>query len=108
MADADAWLRFLAATLAVWRVAHLLAFEDGLFAAIGQLRHALERRGGHWAQLTNCFNCLSLWAAAPCVFWLADHAVDRLLLWPALSAGAVLLEKASGRADYVEDPEIGS
>lgn len=77
--------------LGVWRVTHLLNAEDGPADLLVRLR----RRAGHgfWGGLLDCFCCLSLWLAAPFALVIGGGWVDRLLLWPALSAGAVLLER---------------
>ena len=40
-----------------------------------------------------CFYCLSLWVAIPFALFLGGGWGERLLLWPALSAGAILLER---------------
>ena len=39
---------------------------------------------------------LSLWIAAPLAWWLGADLAEKLLLWPALSAGAIMLERATG------------
>jgi hypothetical protein len=108
----SAGLRFYWLTLsilAVWRVTHLLNAEDGPWDIMVRLR----RRAGNafWGALLDCFYCLSLWIAAPLAYWLGDSWRERLLLWPAMSAGAILLQKLSSRYDhhppaiYFEDPE---
>ncbi len=92
--------------LAVWRVTHLLALEDGPWNAAARLR---RRAGtGFWGGLAGCFYCLSLWMAAPAAAVLARDWVEGLLLWPALSGGAILLQRATAppsAALYHEDPE---
>ena len=49
--------------------------------------------------MMDCFYCLSLWAAAPVALLIASDWAERLMLWPALSAGAILTERASGRSE---------
>ena len=95
--------------LCVWRVTHLLNAEDGPWNIIEWLR---RRAGaGFWGELLDCFYCLSLWVAAPLAALLGTGIKDRLLLWPALSAGAILLERltaarpAVAPAVYFEDRE---
>lgn len=83
----------LIATLAVWRLTHFLVAEDGPWDLVVRLR---RRAGaGFWARLLDCFYCLSLWVAAPLAAALGDGPVERLLLWPALSGGAILLERST-------------
>ena len=92
--------------LTVWRLTHLLVAEDGPWDAVVRLR---ARAGaGFWGRLLDCFYCLSLWFAAPLSLLLGADWRERLLLWPALSAGAILLERttaASGRAEHGPEDE---
>lgn len=92
MGDAETWLRFVLAVLATWRVTHLLACEDGPADLIFRLRVRLGE--GMLGRLMDCFNCLSLWVAAPISLLLSQNPVDLVLIWPALSGGACLLERA--------------
>ena len=57
----------------------------------------LRRRAGEgfWGQLLDCFYCLSAWIAAPFAIYLGEKIGERILLWPALSAGAILLERVT-------------
>jgi len=88
--------------LCVWRVTHLLHAEDGPWDALARLRRAAGR--GFWGGLLDCFYCLSLWIAAPLAFVLGAGWEERMLLWPALSAGAILLERATSKgAVYREE-----
>ena len=94
------WL--VAGVLAVWRITHLLALEDGPFDAVLRLRRALG--DGTLGHLMDCFYCLSLWVALAVA--LVIEALDAapalgatLLLWPALSGGALLLQRATRHAD---------
>ena len=81
--------------LGVWRVTHLFVSEDGPFDAILRLRHRL--RAGFWGRLLDCFYCLSLWIAAPAAWVLSDGPRSAAMLWPALSAGAILVERLHER-----------
>ena len=64
--------------------------------------------GTIWATLLDCFYCLSVWIAAPFAIWIGVDWSERLLLWLALSAAAILLERVTVRveaatpASYVE------
>lgn len=104
------WYTLLVGMLAVWRVTHLLVAEDGPWQVLVRLRQWVGR--GFWGELLDCFYCLSLWLALPLACVLAATWPERLLLWPALSGGAVLLERAThGRSlapvRYAEDNEEG-
>ena len=101
--------RFLLGILSVWRITHLLYAEDGPWDVVVLLR---RRAGaGFWGQLLDCFYCLSVWIAAPFAIFLGKKLGERILLWPALSAGAILLERVTDRGQgevpalFVEDSE---
>lgn len=86
---------FVAAVLATWRLAHLVAAEDGPWDVVARLR---RRAGaGFWGRLMDCFYCLSLWVALPFAWLVGDDWHSRLIAWPALSGGAILLERITAR-----------
>ena len=86
---------FVLGTFAVWRVTHLLNAEDGPWQLVVRLR---RRAGsGLWGELLDCFLCLSLWVSVPFALWIGRQWKERFLLWPALSAGAILLERITAR-----------
>lgn len=97
-------LQIVLISLAAWRITHLLNAEDGP----GQLLARLRRRAGSgiWGDLLDCFYCLSVWVAVPFAWWAGHTLPERLLLWPAISGAAVLLERATAPASpfYTEDP----
>jgi len=78
----------LIGVLVTWRVTHLLVSEPGPWDIFGRLRRAAG--SPFFGELVNCFDCLSLWIAAPLAIVLTTGWRHRLLLWPALSAGAIL------------------
>ena len=94
--------------LSVWRVTHLLNAEDGPWDFVVRLR---RRAGtGFWASLLDCFYCLSLWIAVPLAYFIGRRWFERLLLWLALSAGAILVERVvperpAASPFYSEDQE---
>jgi Protein of unknown function (DUF1360) len=100
--------RFILGLLTVWRIAHLLQAEDGPWDIVVRLRRVAGN--GFWGNLLDCFYCLSLWVAAPLAFLLGRSWPERILLWPALSGGASLLEQATNPnlrispALFAEDP----
>lgn len=85
------WL--LLGLLTVWRLTHLLNAEDGPWDLVVRLRRAAGT--GFWAGLLDCFYCLSLWMAAPVAHLIGSSWTERLLLWLALSAGAILVERVT-------------
>ena len=91
--------------LGVWRVTHLLHAKNGPWGMLERLRGLSE--SPVWRGLLGCFYCLSLWVALPFSLLLAAGTKERLLLWPALSGGAILLERVTSRevqAAYFEEP----
>jgi hypothetical protein len=95
--------RFLLGILSVWRITHLLQAEDGPWDSGVVLRQ--KAGDGFWGQLLDCFYCLSVWIAAPFAIFLGNGLSKRILLWPALSAGAILLERVTDRG-YGEPPAL--
>jgi hypothetical protein len=90
-----AFYQLVIGVLVVWRITHLFFAEDGPWDVVILLR---RRAGdGFWGKLLDCFYCVSLWVAAPLPLLFAGGWTERLLLWPALSAGAILLERATAR-----------
>jgi len=84
------WFQLAVAVLAAWRVAHLVAHEDGPWGVVVALR---ARAGaGDVGRLMDCPYCLSMWAAAPLSAWMADAFSTGVVLWLAISGGACLLE----------------
>lgn len=84
--------------LAAWRIAHLLYGEDGPWNVFVTLRRALSQ--GFWNSLLDCFYCLSLWVSLPMALCLGESWKERLLLWPAISAGATLLERLTAKEEF--------
>jgi hypothetical protein len=82
---------FFLAALATWRVTHLLASEDGPADLIIRFR---IRLGNTFAgKLMDCFNCISLWIAAPAALLVSRNPTEWPLIWLALSGAACLLER---------------
>jgi hypothetical protein len=103
----NAFYSFLLGVLSVWRITYLLHAEDGPWDVVVHLRRGVGE--GFWGQLLDCFYCLSVWIAAPFAVVLGQTLGERILMWPALSAGAILLERITDRghdespAPFIED-----
>ena len=93
-------MAFLLCTLAVWRISHLLAQEDGPFDVVFRLRRKVGQ--GFFGTLLDCFLCLSLWIALPFAFLIADIWIDRVVAWISLSGGAAILFMLTGRTEDKE------
>lgn len=94
---------FLLGIMSVWRVTHLLNAEDGPWDSVVHLRQ--KAGDGFWGQLLDCFYCLSVWIAAPFAIFLGKSLSNSFLLWPALSAGAILIERLTD-GGYGESPAL--
>jgi hypothetical protein len=85
--------RFALASLATWRLTHLLAEEDGPADAVLRVRARLGQ--GSIGQLIDCFYCLSVWVAAPLSVAVTRRRSEIPLVWLALSGASCLLERAT-------------
>ena len=94
--------------LGVWRISHLLHAEDGPGDVVVKLRRALGT--SVFGRAMDCLDCLSLWVAMPFALLIGDGWREIALAWPALSAGAMIVNRGVNRARppaaavYVEDP----
>jgi len=98
-------VRFIVALLATWRVTHLLVKEDGPWQLIASWRNRLG--AGFWGQLLDCFHCLSLWIALPFAGFVGGTIPELIVLWLALSGGAILLEEQIRNPFIVEGEANG-
>ncbi|MGF6696975.1 hypothetical protein OKW38_001587 [Paraburkholderia sp. MM5496-R1] len=100
---------FIVGSLTVWRISYLLTSESGPRDVLVIMRRRFAT--GIWADVATCLYCMSIWIAAPLAWILGESVVERLLLWPALSAAAIVTERAIHRdtpvaaALYYEDKE---
>jgi hypothetical protein len=97
---AELLMHFLLAVLATWRVTHLLANEDGPADIIFRLRRRVG--DGFIGSLMDCFNCMSIWVAAPLALFVSTNPLNWAVSWLALSGGACLLERLGASAGAQE------
>jgi len=100
------WL--ILCSLCVWRITHLFQAEDGPWDVSVRIRRLSGE--GFWGDLLDCFYCLSLWISVPFALFIGVSLTEKFLLWPALSAASILLERATDKAEttllpYIEDKE---
>ncbi len=88
------WFRFVISVLAVWRLTHLLAAEDGPWDIIVSIRRRLGN--SIWGSLMDCFNCLSLWIAIPFAFFVVEDGLSRTITWLAISGLSSLANRIGG------------
>jgi len=94
--------------LAAWRISYFLASETGPWDVMERVR--LRLGNGFARELLSCLYCVSVWVSAPIAYITGATWKQRLLLWPALSAGAIIVERCIHRekedaAAYIEDRE---
>jgi hypothetical protein len=85
-----AW-RFALCSLAIWRIAHLLARENGPWDLIARLRATLG--SGVLGRLMDCFYSLSFLISLPSAIWMSSSRMGFLVQWMAFSAVTCLLER---------------
>jgi len=95
--------RFAVAVLATWRVAHLLAREDGPGDVLVSLR---RRVSGGLGRMLDCVYCLSLWVSAPIALWVTRDPLDWLVSMLAISGGACLLERFGGEPVVIRPMDV--
>ena len=78
-------------------MAHLLAEEDGPADAVVRVRARLgDSQAG---ALMDCFQCVSVWVAAPLTYSVVRRPRDAPVTWLALSGAACLLERITAADD---------
>ena len=101
MSGGEVWGRFAVATLATWRIVHLLAHEDGPWDLFVRLRVWFGH--GFWGGLMDCFYCLSIWIAALLTPVVTVRFPEAVLVWLALSGAACLLERGTAPAIEIDN-----
>jgi hypothetical protein len=94
------------ALLAVWRVTHLLVAEEGPWRIFVHVRRAATSAG--LERLAGCFYCASVWIAIPFALLIAHGWRLIAICIPALSGGAIVLERLTARDDaaaWIEEEE---
>ena len=94
------WFALTIATLATWRVSHLLAAEDGPAEIIVRLRTRLG--SSFFGTLMDCFGCVSLWIALPLAVFVTRRPLELVVVWLALSGAAMLLERIGLQTTIIE------
>jgi hypothetical protein len=100
MAAAMTVLFFVAAILAVYRVAHMLVDEEGPFSMIHWIksRDFLDPQQKTWlGRGLNCVWCMSFWLALPLVLVLQGE--PWYLWWLAVAGGVLITSKVLDHRD---------
>lgn len=80
------------AALAVYRLAHLVAIDEGPLQLFLILRTAVGQRHW-WGRGLHCPLCISFWLAMVPAGYFAATAADFALYWLGLAGAAVLLHR---------------
>jgi hypothetical protein len=93
------WLEIGVAILACYRLAQLVALDEGPYKVFARFRAELGRRAASgsafWensAELMHCPFCLGLWFAAPLAVWVGGSVVDIIIIWLAIAGGQAFLQ----------------
>ena len=86
-------VKFTLSALAVYRVAFLIAREDGPWGVFRRLRIAVKDSVA--GSLFSCLNCLSVWIALPMAAFVGSTWIEGIVAWWALSGAAVLADRAT-------------
>jgi hypothetical protein len=77
--------------LAVWRIAFLLAREDGPWRIFARLRNRLSI--GFLSQLLGCVKCVGMWVSIPFAFFVKGDWVELVVIWLALAGVTALIDE---------------
>ncbi len=99
------WFWLAVNILVAWRVSRMICYDSGPFALIVALRRLLYRLG--LGTLIECYHCLALWVALIQVLLLYQLAIESLVIWIAVAAGASIVESWLYPAVARRDEENG-
>jgi hypothetical protein len=83
--------RFVLAALATWRLAFLVAREDGPGNCFARIRRTLG--AGVLGGLMSCVKCSGMWIAIPFAWYVQGTWVELLVVWLALSGVTALIDE---------------
>ena len=89
---------FALASLATWRIAHILVYEDGPFDVFDKTRQAMGSVPALY-KLINCLKCVSVWVGAVFSLAISTNLPEFVLYTFALSGAAILLDEIIGKLE---------
>src|SRR5882724_11389588 len=89
--DGGVLFRFLIAGLATWRLAFLLAREQGPRDVFVSLRRRVGSRVV--SELLKCVKCVGVWVAIPFAFFVRGDWVELVVIWLALAGVTALIDE---------------
>lgn len=88
------------AILACYRLAQLIALDDGPYFIFDRIRRELGKRAAEedalWvnlAELVNCPFCLGIWFALPLAIWVGCGLIEVVIYWLAIAGGQAFLQE---------------
>ena len=84
---------FVLAALATWRLAFLLAREDGPWSALVGFRRVIGK--GILGKLFQCVKCVGIWISIPFAFFVGGTRAELLVTWLALAGVTALIDEAT-------------
>lgn len=95
------WLTFLVAILAAYRIAHMVAREEGPFSVFAWIRGKLDPNQSSWVgRGLNCAACVSVWTSLVVVLailYLPETLMIPLAFWLAVAGGGLILNKVMSK-----------
>jgi hypothetical protein len=92
---------FFIAFMAAYRLAHMLAREEGPFSVFASLRGHIDPNQATWiGRGLNCAACISVWTSLVIVLgvlYLPAEVVTPLVFWLAVACGGLILNKVMSK-----------
>ncbi len=78
-------------TIAIYRIAYLLAIEEGPFSVLATLRDRIDPNQATWlGRGVRCVACVSFWLALGAALLISGSILD----WLSMAGGALVIHKA--------------
>lgn len=95
------WLTFLVAILAAYRLAHMIAREEGPFSVFANIRGRLDPNQATWlGRGISCAACVSVWTSllmVLAILYLPAAVMIPIAFWLAVAGGGLILNKVMSK-----------
>jgi hypothetical protein len=92
---------FIVVLMAAYRLAHMIAREEGPFSMFASLRGRIDSNQATWiGRGLNCAACISVWTSlivVLAVLYLPAEIVTPLVFWLAVACGGLILNKVMSK-----------
>ena len=90
----SAVFRFVLAALASWRIAFLVAREQGPWQVFARVRSTAGE--GSFGQLLRCVKCVNVWVSIPFAFFVGGETwIELVVVWLALGGVGALIDEST-------------